>query len=174
MATAMAVPIETIDRTMKPGDLPLVARTGDGFIYENEEAMDRVLFATRAERADFARLLSGGVWPQVDLATTVLMDAAPPAAAPRRPGRVRIASYRNTEVVVEADSPDGGWVVLNDPWHPWWFAEVDGKPAGMHRANVLFRAVAVSPGRHTVRFRFRPLAGAWAQLRKRPEPLSSR
>ena len=83
-------------------------------------------------------------------------------------------SYRNTEVVLEADSPDGGWVVLNDPWHPWWFAEVDGKPARMHRANVLFRAVAVSPGRHTVRFRFLPLAGAWAQLRKRSEPPSSK
>ena len=34
------------------------------------------------------------------------------------------------------------------------------------RANVLFRAVAVPPGRHTVRFRFRPLAGARAQLGK--------
>jgi hypothetical protein len=78
---------------------------------------------------------------------------------------VRIARYANTEVVLEADSPDGGWVVLNDLWHPWWFAEVDGKPAPMLRANVLFRAVAVPPGRHTVRFRFRPVAGAWAQLR---------
>ena len=79
---------------------------------------------------------------------------------------MRIVSYRNTEVILEADSPDGGWVVLNDLWHPWWFAEVDGKPAPILRANVLFRAVAVAPGRHTVRFRFRPLAGAWAQLGK--------
>jgi hypothetical protein len=132
--------------------------------------MDRVLFATRAERADFARLLKDGAWPQVDLTTTVLIDAAPPAdgvppaAAPRRPGRVRIASYRNNEVAVEADSPDGGWVVLNDLWHPWWFADIDGRPAEMLRANVLFRAVAVPPGRHAARFTFRPIAGAWAQI----------
>ena len=65
---------------------------------------------------------------------------------------MRIVSYRNTEVILEADSPDGGWVVLNDLWHPWWFAEVDGKPAEILRANVLFRAVAVPPGRHMVRF----------------------
>jgi len=77
----------------------------------------------------------------------------------------RIASYDNTEIVLDADSPDGGWVVLNDVWHPWWFAEVDGLPAQILRANVLFRAVAVPPGQHKVRFTFRPLAGALAQLR---------
>ena len=158
------VPIETIDRTLKPGDLQLVARTGDGFIYENEEAMDRVLFATRAESADFARLLSDGAWPEVDLRTTVLLEAAPADSALRLPGQVRIVSYRNTEVVVDADSPDGGWVVLNDLWHPWWFADIDGRPADMLRANVLFRAVAVPAGRHAVRFTFRPIPGAWAQI----------
>ena len=68
--------------------------------------------------------------PHADLRTTVLLEhRRRPAPRPRRPGRVRIASYRNTEVVLEADSPDGGWVVLNDVWHPWWFADVDGKPA---------------------------------------------
>jgi hypothetical protein len=66
--------------------------------------------------------------------------------------------------VVEADSPAGGWVVLNDVWQPWWFADVDGAPAEMLRANVLFRAVAVPPGRHRVRFTFRPLAGAWTAI----------
>jgi hypothetical protein len=79
---------------------------------------------------------------------------------------VRIVSYRNTEVTLEADSLDGGFLVLNDLWHPWWFAEVDGTPTLILRANVLFRAVAVPPGRHTVRFTFRPMAGAWAQLGK--------
>jgi hypothetical protein len=158
------VPIESIDRHLKPGDLTLLARTDDGFVYENPRAMDRVLFATEARAADFSHMLSDGKWPDADLRTTILLDEAPAAQPPRRPGQVRIVSYRNTEVVLEADSPDGGWVVLNDLWHPWWLASVDGRPAELLRANVLFRAVAVPAGRHTVRFAFHPLAGAWRQI----------
>jgi hypothetical protein len=164
---ATGAPIESMDRTLKPGELPLVARTTDGYIYENTAAMDRVTFATDAQAADFARLLRDGAWPAADLRSTVLLTKVPAlSATARRPGTARIVSYRNTDVVLEADSPDGGWVVLNDLWHPWWFAEVDGRPAELLRANVLFRAVAVPPGRHQVRFLFRPIAGAWAQLRK--------
>jgi hypothetical protein len=160
---AAGVPIETIDRGLKLGDLPVIARTSDGFIYENLEAFPRVLFATEARAVDFTRLLADGAWPDVDLHTTVLLERPPPAndASPRRPGSAGIVSYHNTEVVVQADSPDGGILVLNDLWHPWWFAEVDGRPAEMLRANVLFRAVGVGPGRHTVRFTFRPLAAAF-------------
>src|SRR5262245_39061335 len=155
------VPIETIDRHLQ-GPLPLIARTTDGFIYENPDALPRVMFATTARAADFTRLIGDGIWPEVDLRSTVLLERAPGAdvAKPKRAGRARILSYRNTEVVLEEDSPDGGFVVLNDLWHPWWFAEVDGRPAEMLRANVLFRAVAVPPARHTVRFIFRPVAAA--------------
>jgi hypothetical protein len=158
------VPIETIDAGLKAGDLPLVARTPDGFIYENRAAMDRVLFATEAIRADFGRMLREGAWPPADLRTTVLLEEEAGGSGPRPPGSARIVRYRNAEVVIEAASPAGGWVVLNDVWHPWWFAEIDGRPAPVLRANVLFRAVAVPPGRHAVRFVFRPLAGAWMQL----------
>lgn len=158
------VPVERMDKRLQPGDLKLIARTDDGYVYENTRAMDRVLFATQARRAGFAQMLGHGRWPDADLRTTVLLEDAPAVAPRRRAGRARIVSYRNTEVVLEADSPDGGWVVLNDPWHPWWSAEVDGRPAELKRANVLFRAVAVPPGPHTVRLVFRPLAGAWRQL----------
>jgi hypothetical protein len=144
--------------------MKLLARTPDGYVYENPRAMDRVLFATQDRNADFARILKDGVWPDADLRSTVLLEGAPTVSAPRPPGTVRIVRYRNTEVLVEADSPSGGWVVLNDLWHPWWFAEVDGQPAELLRANVLFRAVAVPPGKHVVRFSFRPVAGAWRQL----------
>jgi hypothetical protein len=158
------VPAEQMDRRLRPGDLTLLARTDDGFIYENPRALDRVLFATQARSAVFAQMLHDGRWPEADLRTTVLLEDAPGSQPQRRPGRARIASYANAEVALDVDSPDGGWVILNDLWHPWWFVEVDGQPARLLRANVLFRAVQVAPGRHAVRFAFRPLAGAWRQM----------
>jgi hypothetical protein len=54
-------------------------------------------------------------------------------------------------------------LVLNDVWHPWWGVCVDGVPADMLKANVLFRAVAVPAGRHTVRFAFHPFAATFGK-----------
>jgi hypothetical protein len=54
--------------------------------------------------------------------------------------------------------------VLNDVWTPWWFAAVDGIETEILRANVIFRAVPVPPGKHAVRFTFEPLRGAWREL----------
>ena len=166
---ASGAPIEEADKSLKPDDLRLIARTRDGYVYENARALPRVLFATTALAADFDAILATGQWPIAEeaFASTVLVDSAPLAAPTRRPGAVRIASYRHTEVTVEATSPDGGYVVLNDIWQPWWTAEVDGRPAKLLRANVLFRAVMVPPGRHTVRFVFRPVAGALAEAGRR-------
>ena len=56
-------------------------------------------------------------------------------------------------------------MVLNDVWHPWWRASVDGQAAEILKANVLFRAVIVPPGKHIVRFSFHPFAGAFAELK---------
>ena len=166
---ASGVPINAIDHSLKPGDLTLLARTSDGYIYENPGAVDRVRFATVARAADFAGMLSDGQWPAVDLASTVLLENVPASQSPRRRGQASLVSYQNTEVTLEVDSPDGGWAVLNDVWHPWWYVELNGKPAELLRANVLFRAVAVPPGHHEVRFTFRPLKGAWEELtQKRP------
>lgn len=57
--------------------------------------------------------------------------------------------------------------MLNDVWHHWWQAEIDGKPVELLRANVLFRAVAVPPGRSTLRFVFRPFEGLFEDIGKR-------
>jgi hypothetical protein len=164
---ASPVPIEQIDHSLRPGDLALLARTSDGYIYENAGAADRVRFATQARSADFAQMLGDGQWPAVDLSSTVLLERAPTQQSQRRRGQVSIVSYQNTEVILEVDSPDGGWAVLNDVWQPWWYVDLDGKPAELLRADVLFRAVAVPPGHHEVRFTFRPLHGGWAELRQK-------
>lgn len=157
-------PIETIDKLATPETFPLAHRTKDAWIYENDRALPRVLFAARAVPAKFEALLETGAWPDVDFRTTVLIENAPRDAPQRGSGTARIASYSNTRVEIDADSPDGGYVVLNDVWHPWWTAEIGGRPTPIIRANVLFRAVAVPPGRHRVTFTFHPIQGALGAL----------
>ena len=162
---ATGVPVEQIDRSLKPGDLTFLARTKDAFIYENPRALPRVLLANRAIRHDQDRLVTTGDWPEADYGATVLLDAPEDPDRPRRPGSAKVLTYGNTHIRAAAEAPDGGWLVLNDIWHPWSTATVDGAPAKILRANGAFRAVALPPGRHTVDFTFEPLTGAVRQLR---------
>jgi hypothetical protein len=167
---ATRIPVEQMDKALNPGDLIPLGRTKDAYLYENPRALPRVLFATQAMGVDGEAIIASGRWPDFDPRTTVLLDAlaglklGSPGA---RPGSVRLVSYAPTQVEVEADSPGGGWVVLNDVWYPWWRATVDGAPAPILKANVLFRAVAVPPGKHRVSFTFHPFSGAFAEVLER-------
>jgi hypothetical protein len=164
---AAGAPIETIDKHLPPNAFPLVHRTQEAWIYENADALPRVLFATGARYVPFEIMLEDGSWPDVDFRKTVLLDGIAPEKAPRGTGTASIVSYANTRIEIDAESTDGGYVVLNDAWHPWWTVEIDGVRAPLIRANVLFRAVAVPPGRHRVTFTFRPLEGTIRALRQR-------
>jgi hypothetical protein len=163
-----SVPIDRVDGSLMPGDLELIARTRSGFVYENPRALPRVLFAPNWLEADFAKLIEDGQWPQFDPTQTVLLEAPPDRPPP--PGAecdepvVFMTRYQNTLVEIEVISACGGFVVLNDVWHPWWSATVDGEPADILKANVLFRAVQVPPGHHKVRFEFHAIAGAVVEL----------
>jgi hypothetical protein len=164
---ATGVPIEEIDKALKPGDLDLIGRTRDAYVYENPRALPRAMVVGNWQLADFNRLDATG-WPAaVDPRRTVLLERAPAGIAAgiaRRPGGARIVRYANAQVDVAVDAPDGGLLLLNDVWHPWWHATLDGKPVDILRADVIFRAVALPPGRHDVRFTFDPFAGALADL----------
>jgi hypothetical protein len=160
---ASSVPIGNIDKALGANDLQLIARTKDGYVYENTRALPRVMFATQSLQANFDTLMDTGQWPEVDFNTQVVLQT-PPDTQQRAPGRVRITTYNNTSVTIDVDSPDGGWVVLNDIWQPWWFASLDGADTPLLRANAVFRAVAVPPGQHRVTFAFEPVRGAIQQM----------
>ena len=166
---ATGVPVETMDATLRDGDLALVAKTPDGFVYENHRALPRVLFATRAVQVDPSRLLKTGNWPQVDFRTTVLLAEVGPNGVGSAPeeAAVTVAAYGNTEILIDVRASSAGYVVLNDPYHPWWVAEVDGREQPILQANVLFRAVRVEAGTHRVTFAFRPFRGLWQDLCRR-------
>jgi SAM-dependent methyltransferase len=171
---ATGVPVEQIDPRLKPGDLRLVARTGDAFVYENPGALPRVLFVGAWQQADFEVLTASGEWPTFDPTRTVLLEEAPTPDSPAEPPgepvvaqQVVIRHYENTKVVVEVDAPHAGFVVLNDVWHPWWTADLDGEDVPILRANVLFRAVHVAAGRHVLTFEFKPISSAMEEIGER-------
>ncbi|HEX2216628.1 MAG TPA: hypothetical protein VHG27_08065 [Xanthobacteraceae bacterium] len=166
---ATGVPIEQIDSSLTPGDLNFVARTADAYVYENPRALPRVTLVTKWQQVDFEALLRSG-WPDFDPRRTVLLERPPVQTlrvSPQAGGTARILRYENAEVVIEVDAPGGGLLVLNDVWHPWWFATVDAAPVELLKANVLFRAVTVPPGRHVVKFEFRALTGSFNQLARK-------
>ena len=179
---ATGVPAEEIDKSLKPGDLPLVKQTADAFIYENKDALPRVLLPGRAVAADFAALARDGGVPDIDYRQNLLLDRAdcarlaPPCqeaptqdtltlrSAPQgarlegEAGEAKILTYENTFVDVEARAPaGGGFLVLNDVWQDWQAVYVDGVEAELLKANLMFRAVRLAPGAHKVRFQFEPI-----------------
>ncbi|MGL4975638.1 MAG: hypothetical protein ACRC56_10105, partial [Bosea sp. (in: a-proteobacteria)] len=168
---ASSVPIGQVDKRLVAGDLKFVAFTKDGYIYENTRALPRAMFVPGWQSADFDTLKISGTWPDVDPTRTVLIEGEPPTATPATTEVARaeltMPVYRNTEVEIEVTTATPGFVVLNDVWHPWWVAEVNGVETEILKANVLFRAVQVPAGTSKVRFSFRPVEGAIAEIREK-------
>ena len=151
-------PLNEIDPSLRADAFGTPEKIGSVLFYDNPNAFPRVTFAHKSVASDFQAMLETGLWPDVDLHNTVLLDGVPPTDYGGT-GTARLVAYHDDEVDVAATSSNGGYVVLNDAWQSWWTAEVDGIDIPILRANVMFRAVRVGPGRHVVRFSFHPFRG---------------
>jgi len=80
----------------------------------------------------------------------------PESSAAPRPPIVSIKTNAPEQVVVYAVASRDGYLVLSDSWYPGWRAVVDGAEVPIERANLMFRAVFLPAGEHTVEFRFEP------------------
>jgi Bacterial membrane protein YfhO len=69
----------------------------------------------------------------------------------------RVVEYRTHRVVLELHAPADGLVVIAEGYDVGWEADVDGEPIGIHRANLVFRAVPVTAGSHRITLEYRPV-----------------
>lgn len=76
----------------------------------------------------------------------------------------QITSDQANKVVIATTSNGPGKLVLNDAIYPGWKATVNGQPAKITPANVLFRAVEIGPGKSTVVFTYRPRSFIYGSL----------
>jgi hypothetical protein len=115
--------------------------------------------AAGAEPVGIAEAPDAGEPKGAAVEAAVEMPVEVPAEAP---AGAELVAYADQQVTVRAQGP--GTLVLADTWYPGWTATVDGAPTDIARADVLFRAVALPDGPHTVVFRYSPGRAGWALL----------
>jgi hypothetical protein len=147
------------------GPVPVPYRrlsAGPGLLlYESESALPRAYVVQHARvvpdvASARAALLEPGFDPRREVVLVGEGASAPGAAARGAPASVAWRLDEPGAVVLEASLPEPGYLVLGDRHAPEWEARLDGAPVPVLRANGVFRAVAVPPGTHEVRFRYRP------------------
>lgn len=131
-------------------------RTAKYYLYENPTALPRAFMlghASLCSPSDNPRQALAELNPR----DRVLVEHDVLPSGPRQDfHEAEIKEYSANRVVVHAELDAAGYLVLSDAWYPGWTATVDGQPAPVFRANLNFRAVALSPGTHRVTMQFRP------------------
>jgi hypothetical protein len=171
----------SLNRLLGRPDHNLVYRSQDVVIYENRDARPRAFLVGRARRVDDDEALrlidslafdpSAEVLLSDDAASRIArstgtherpheaVSQGEPLAGPAgSAGRAEIVTYAPRRVSVAVEAGTDAYLVLLDADYPGWRATVDGQPATIRRADFLFRAVRVPPGRHTVEFVYDPLS----------------
>jgi hypothetical protein len=158
-------PIEKVPHLARKPVADVLLAGPRAWVYRLMDPEPRVKLITRIVVADADALVKAGQFQLNPAAETALIDddTVPLHSQwpmlPRRGGNyAQIVAWRPDRVDVEVDSVEPGVLVLHDAFYPGWYVEVDGKPARMLRANVLFRAVEVSEGRHRVVFSYAPFS----------------
>ena len=143
--------------------LPFLGRDGNTFVYRVEgAARARFVRTARFVKNDAeagARLLGGTFDPDAEILLHDAVDRPDTAADANGPpagGTARASVTRETqrEIVIDADAPHDGYLLLADTYYPGWTATVDGTPTPVYRANLSVRGIRIPGGRHEVRFTY--------------------
>lgn len=90
-------------------------------------------------------------------------SGTPRSRRPRPAPRVAVRDDGPNRLVAQLTGVrDAGWVVWSEPYAPGWRARVDGRPAGVARADGGVRAVAVPRGGRVVEMWYSPSSVRWA------------
>ncbi|HXV97873.1 MAG TPA: YfhO family protein, partial [Anaerolineae bacterium] len=144
--------------------------SGDVKIYENRSVLPRAFIVHQAQVVGSDdEAIAALKNPTFDPAQTLVRvtqekTSKLSSGQPSPRDQAQIISYEpeRVEIVATLDSP--GWLVLTDTYYPGWQSTIDGQPAEILPVNIMFRAVSVPEGEHTVVFEFKPRSvqvGLW-------------
>jgi hypothetical protein len=148
-------------------DFALVFKSHAVTVLENRDVLPRALLVHHAEIWDDQNIWKRLKDPSFRPERTVLLASGQPLAQDepsQATDSVTITEYKPERVALAVATDRPGYLLLTDSWYPGWEAWLDGQPVSIYRADYIFRAVAVPPGKHTVVFEFRPSSFLWGAL----------
>ncbi len=130
-------------------------------VYRNRQVMPRAFVVHDYEVIADPVALKGKLNSrEVDFGKTVLLEEAPKIQIDRtsekNDSQTTIVSYQPQQVDIQVKTAIQGLLVLADTYYPGWTAVVDGISTKVLRANFGMRAIALTAGKHHVRFLFSP------------------
>jgi len=148
---------QSLRHLLGEGKHTLVYRSQDAAIYENPDALPRAFLVYRARLVpDDEAAMTILDSPDFVPLSEVILESGAPLFGRSGGDPAQITALEPERVVIEVNAAEPGYVVLLDSYYPGWVAEVDGQPAPVRRANVLFRAIPVPQGHHRVEMRYAP------------------
>jgi hypothetical protein len=145
-------------RRIHSGDVKIYERTGAlgraWLVHGIQPAADDAVAGTSSA---LTQLGDPAFDPRAAVVLSGGSDPRPPARAAANES-VQIVAYEPERVAITADVASPAVLVLADAFYPGWQATVDGVPAPILRANLMFRGLALAPGRHEIVFSYRPAA----------------
>ncbi len=118
-----------------------------GTVRSRAEALEILRRAAPTELLKMALL-----GPEIDLS----IGGSGPVEAVAGSGRVLSVDRQGDDLSYTLDVERGGVFVIADTYFRGWAARVNGRAAGISRANVAFKAVLVPPGRVELKLHFAP------------------
>ncbi len=146
--------------TLSPqGDFRRI-HSGDVKVYERTGAPERAwlvhgIMPVADAKAAQAAIGDPAFRPRAQAVVEAPLARAQAAEAQAGEG-VTLVDYRDERQSYRVQATETGLLVIADAWYPGWRATVDGQPAEILKANLLYRAVRIEPGDHEVVFEYAP------------------
>ena len=143
-----------------PAGMTEIAREGSEVLYRVPDPAPRASLVFSWGRESAPEALDMVLTPGFDSDRVAVVEEDVPGGsalhgAPTPDGRASYEELTPEHVVVKADAPAPGLVVVRNAFDKGWHATVDGRDVRLLRADFMMQAVPVPAGPHTVELTYR-------------------
>jgi hypothetical protein len=144
--------------TVTPGGSWKLLQAGDVKIYQNAASPARAWLVYRAEtnisdETAFAQMQDAAFAPSQ---TVLLANEAPALTGNADSGTVTLTAYAPEHIALEVTTAHPAYLVLSEAYGPGWQATINSESTPIYRADILFRAIYIPAGTHTVNLSYTP------------------